>query len=257
VPNKRILPLACAVVAAVVPTITTPATADARAFGERSLRLHSRGSDVRVLQRSLTRLGIATAVDGLFGRGTRRSVRRYERREDQRVDGWVSRRQAHGISKRVRAAAGAPAPFAAPAAGAAPGDVAVLAGDGRTALAPASAPQPVKDAIAAANRIVGKPYRYGGGHGSFEDSGYDCSGTVSYALHGAGVLRRPRASGGFTRFGEAGEGRWITIYAHGGHAYAVIAGLRLDTSGSGGSGPRWRTEPRSSRGFTVRHPAGL
>ncbi len=115
----------------------------------------------------------------------------------------------------------------------------------------------VAAAIAAANRIVGKPYRYGGGHGSFEDDGYDCSGTVSYALHATGSLDAPRDSSGLTTFGRSGAGRWISVYGNSGHAYVVIAGLRLDTSGSGGAGPRWRPEPRSGRGYVVRHPAGL
>jgi cell wall-associated NlpC family hydrolase len=134
---------------------------------------------------------------------------------------------------------------------------ATLAGDGRTAMAPAGAPQEVVAAIAAANRINRKPYRYGGGHARFRDSGYDCSGTVSYVLHAARVLRRPRASGDLMRFGARGRGRWITVYANGGHAYVVIAGLRFDTSGPGPSGPRWRAERRSSRGYVARHPAML
>jgi cell wall-associated NlpC family hydrolase len=142
----------------------------------------------------------------------------------------------------------APAPAAARA---------VLAPDGRTAIPPVSAPLAVKAAILAANRIVDKPYRYGGGHGRIEDSGYDCSGTVSYALYGADLLPAPLASGGFMSWGARGKGRWISVYAHGGHAYAVIAGLRLDTAGPGESGPRWRTTRRSSRGFVVRHPRGL
>jgi hypothetical protein len=112
-------------------------------------------------------------------------------------------------------------------------------------------------AIAAANRINRKPYRYGGGHARFRDSGYDCSGTVSYVLHAAGYLRRPRASGDLMRFGRRGRGQWITVYANGGHAYMVIAGLRFDTSGPGPSGPRWRAQERSSRGYVARHPAGL
>jgi hypothetical protein len=115
----------------------------------------------------------------------------------------------------------------------------------------------VVDAIAAANRITRKPYRYGGGHGSFSDSGYDCSGAVSYALHGAGLLRTPHDSTGFESYGRSGPGAWITVYANSGHAYAVIAGLRFDTSGRGENGPRWRPEPRSGRGYVVRHPAGL
>jgi cell wall-associated NlpC family hydrolase len=132
-----------------------------------------------------------------------------------------------------------------------------LASDGRTALAPAGAPPQVVAAIAAANRINRKPYRYGGGHARFRDSAYDCSGTVSYVLHAAGYLRRPRASGDLMRFGRRGRGQWITVYANGGHAYMVIAGLRFDTSGPGPSGPRWRAQERSSRGYVARHPAGL
>ncbi len=129
-----------------------------------------------------------------------------------------------------------------------------LAADGRTAVAPAGAPPAVVAAVAAANRINRKPYRYGGGHARFRDSGYDCSGTVSYVLHAAGYLRRPRASGDLMRFGRRGRGQWITVYANGGHAYMVIAGLRFDTSGPGPSGPRWRAQKRSSRGYVARHP---
>ena len=132
-----------------------------------------------------------------------------------------------------------------------------LAADGRTAVAPAGAPPQVVAAIAAANRINRKPYRYGGGHARFRDSGYDCSGTVSYVLHAAGYLRRPRASGDLMRFGRRGRGQWITVYANGGHAYIIIAGLRFDTSGPGPSGPRWRAQKRSSGGYAVRHPVGL
>jgi hypothetical protein len=151
---------------------------------------------------------------------------------------------------------GTPAPDpSAPAP--APTAHAALASDGRTALAPSGAPLAVQAAIAAANRINRKPYRYGGGHARFRDSGYDCSGTVSYVLHAAGVLRRPRASGDLMRFGARGHGRWITVYANGGHAFMVIAGLRFDTSGPGPSGPRWRAQGRSARGYTVRHPVGL
>jgi cell wall-associated NlpC family hydrolase len=151
---------------------------------------------------------------------------------------------------------GAPAPAPNPSV-AAPVARASLAADGRTALAPAAAPPAVQAAIAAANRINRKPYRYGGGHARFRDSGYDCSGSVSYVLHAAGVLRRPRASGDLMRFGAGGRGAWITVYANGGHAYVVIAGLRFDTSGPGASGPRWRAQTRSSRGYVARHAVGL
>ena len=128
------------------------------------------------------------------------------------------------------------------------------------AYAPASAPDSVKDAIWAANKLRRKPYVWGGGHGSFNDSGYDCSGTVSYALHHAGVLQSPIASNDFLRYGERGRGRWITIYARRGHTFAVIAGLRLDTTDfryGGDIGPRWHSDGRNPRGFTARHPTGL
>jgi cell wall-associated NlpC family hydrolase len=144
-----------------------------------------------------------------------------------------------------------PPPVEAPLANAA------MNSDRRTAVAPAGAPEQVVDAIAAANRITNKPYKWGGGHGRWRDSGYDCSGTVSYVLHAAGLLKVARASGGLMSYGERGKGDWISIYANGGHAYMVIAGLRFDTSGRGEEGPRWRLERRSGRGYVKRHPAGL
>ena len=126
------------------------------------------------------------------------------------------------------------------------------------AIPPASAPTKVKRAIEAANEIVkGKPYCLGGGHGRRRDRCYDCSGTVSYALTGAGLLEASMPSGSFNRWGEAGKGRWITTYSNSGHIYAVIAGLRLDTSMTDGDGPGWSTAMRSSRGFIARHPAGF
>jgi cell wall-associated NlpC family hydrolase len=144
-----------------------------------------------------------------------------------------------------------PAAVEAPVAGAA------MNADRRTAVAPAGAPPEVIDAIDAANRITRKPYRWGGGHGRWRDSGYDCSGTVSYVLHAAGLLDVARDSSGLMSYGKRGKGEWITIYAHGSHAYMVIAGLRFDTSGRGEEGPRWRLEPRRGGGFVTRHPGGL
>jgi hypothetical protein len=115
----------------------------------------------------------------------------------------------------------------------------------------------VRNVIAAANSIATKPYVWGGGHGSFESSGYDCSGAVSFALHGGGLLSSPLDSTGFMTYGEPGSGPWITVYANSGHAYAVIAGLRWDTSGdASGTGPRWHTDMASSAGFIARHPPG-
>jgi hypothetical protein len=130
------------------------------------------------------------------------------------------------------------------------------------AYAPEQAPDAVKQAIWAANQIVGLPYRMGGGHNlTFLDKAYDCSGTVSFALHGAALLARPRDSSSFLRYGQAGKGAWITIYTNRGHAFVVIAGLRLDTSAAGDpsglSGPRWRPNLRSTRGYKARHPVGL
>jgi hypothetical protein len=129
--------------------------------------------------------------------------------------------------------------------------------DRRTAVAPADAPPQVVAAIEAANRITNKPYKWGGGHGRWSDSGYDCSGTVSYVLHAAGLLTRARESSGLMSYGYGGKGRWITVYAHGAHAYMVIAGLRFDTSGRGEEGPRWRPEWRSGAGYVKRHPSRL
>jgi septal ring factor EnvC (AmiA/AmiB activator) len=124
------------------------------------------------------------------------------------------------------------------------------------ASAPASAPQSVKDVVAAANAIATTPYVWGGGHGSFESSGYDCSGAVSYALHGGGLLESPLDSTGLSTWGEPGPGRWITVYANAGHAWMVVAGISFDTSG--GAGPRWHDPWASSpEGFIARHPAGL
>jgi hypothetical protein len=141
-----------------------------------------------------------------------------------------------------------------------PGAVAQLV-DG-VAHAPEAAPEPVKKAIWAANAIVRHPYRYGGGHArGFVDHGYDCSGTVSFALHGGDLLDSPLDSSSFLRWGEAGAGDWITVYTNPGHAYALLAGLRLDTSAAGdrggARGPRWRPALRSTRGFKARHPAGF
>jgi cell wall-associated NlpC family hydrolase len=242
--RKRRWRVACAL-ALTAPLILTAHPAQA-AFGDRTLHMGQRGGDVRMLQSLLTRLGHPATVDGVFGRGTRRSVRRYERAEELRVDGRVSPVQARGMKRRAQ-----------PVAPAQELPSATLAADGRTAIAPPGAPQQVADAIAAANRITRKPYRYGGGHGRFRDSGYDCSGAVSFAMHGAGLLASPLDSTGFMSWGSRGRGDWITVYANGGHAYTVIAGLRFDTSGRGERGPRWRPERRSPRRFVARHPPGL
>ncbi|HEY2802050.1 MAG TPA: hypothetical protein VGI85_15780 [Chthoniobacterales bacterium] len=129
------------------------------------------------------------------------------------------------------------------------------------ACAPAKAPLAVKRAIWAANQLRKWPYRFGGGHHSFIDTGYDCSGTVSYALAAAGLICIPMSSRDLLHYGQRGRGKWITVYARNGHAFAVIAGLRLDTTAWGNRSdryaPRWHSEIRPPRGFESRHPAGL
>jgi peptidoglycan hydrolase-like protein with peptidoglycan-binding domain len=199
-----------------------------------SSRVTSRGSSVRLLQR---KLGIS--ADGVFGPGTQRAVKSFQRRRGLTADGvvgpatWAALgiRGRHPVLKRGR-----------------------LRGGSSTG---GGIPIRVQRAIRAANRIAHYPYRYGGGHGSFSDSGYDCSGSLSYVLHAAGALRSPLDSGSRARGGAPGPGRWITVYAHGGHAYAVIRGKRYDTSSLNVNGSRWTRIMRSSAGYTVRHPPGL
>lgn len=126
------------------------------------------------------------------------------------------------------------------------------------AYAPRTAPEPVKRAIAAGNRLQGMPYKWGGGHRRHSDSGYDCSGSVSYVLREAGLLRGSLTSRGFLDYGRSGPGEWITIYTRKGHVFMTVAGLRLDTgTGRNQSGPRWRTSTREGRGHAMRHPRGL
>jgi len=158
------------------------------------------------------------------------------------------------------------AQFSDPAPIVAPGAKATLLPDG-SAAAPAEAPPEVQAAIFAANKLLDKPYKYGGGHANVEDSGYDCSGTVSYALLAAKLIKGPLDSSSFMRWGLRGKGQWITVYTNPGHAFAVIAGLRLDTSTAGvisrkiartaERGPRWRVALRNTRGFKRRHPVGF
>ncbi len=126
-----------------------------------------------------------------------------------------------------------------------------------TAVAPDNAPEVVKRVILAGNEIAKFPYKWGGGHGAWRDNGYDCSGSVSFALAGAGLLGRPLTSGAFMTYGAPGRGRWITIYANSGHIFMFVAGLRFDTSGQGRAGTRWQADSRSAAGYAVRHVPGL
>ena len=260
----RLLVVLLAAAATLVAAATGAAPAEA-ALGDRTLQKGTRGQDVRELQALLRRAGFPSRVDGVYGRGTFRTVRRLERELGLRVDGRFTSTDARRLRFALRPAEGTGGMgFSAEArnrsravsAQEAPGAKAQLTEDG-LAIPPANAPETVKKVIAAANEIATKPYRYGGGHGRWQDSGYDCSGSVSYALHGGGLLKSAMPSGGFTSWGEAGEGEWITTYAHGGHMYMVVAGLRFDTSGRARSGSRWQRDTRSPSGFTVRHPEGL
>jgi cell wall-associated NlpC family hydrolase len=126
-----------------------------------------------------------------------------------------------------------------------------------SAVAPDDAPDVVKRVILAGNQIAKFPYKWGGGHGAWRDNGYDCSGSVSFALAGAGLLKSPLASGGFLKWGEPGRGKWITIYTNPGHIFMFVAGLRFDTSGRGRAGTRWQVNTRTTSGFAVRHFPGL
>jgi peptidoglycan hydrolase-like protein with peptidoglycan-binding domain len=220
---------------------------DSKHLGDRVLRKGMRGHDVRVLQSYLTLAGFSTSVTGYFGSVTRTNVIAFQKAHNFRANGVVT----IPVEKTLRAAvASIEADFPPPSG------TTQINSDG-TATAPANAPSVVKAVVAAANQIHSKPYVYGGGHRSFNSSGYDCSGSVSFALHGGNLLASPEASSGLESFGDPGPGRWITVYANSGHAYATIAGLRWDTAGDAkGTGPRWHTDKVSSSGYVKRHPRG-
>jgi peptidoglycan hydrolase-like protein with peptidoglycan-binding domain len=219
-------------------------------MGDRILRLGMTGHDVRVLQDYLTRAGYATPIDGDFGSTTRTHVISFQRAHRLKANGVVTWTVAQVL--RVAAAAVVPKTTAAPA----PVGRATISNG--LAVAPSDAPASVKAIIAAANKIAFKPYIYGGGHGSWSDSGYDCSGSVSYALHGAGLLSSPEDSGELESYGTAGRGQWVSIWANAGHVYMYVAGMRFDTSAqSSTGGSRWTRFGRSNSGFVVRHPGGL
>jgi peptidoglycan hydrolase-like protein with peptidoglycan-binding domain len=235
------------------------ASADARSkpFGERSLRPGMRGHDVRVLQDFLTRVGVRTPVDGEYGPFTKRRVKTWERNSQRRVNGRMTRPDARLLRRQVDSGETVLAPRTTDAPEVAAGESATLGTDGK-AIAPASAPPEVKAVIDAANRIAGKPYKYGGGHAKWEDSGYDCSGSESYALRGGGFVDASLTSSDFESWGAAGKGAWITSYASSGHSFLVVAGLRFDTGwNNSGKGPRWSEQMRPSDGYVVRHPDGF
>jgi peptidoglycan hydrolase-like protein with peptidoglycan-binding domain len=228
-----------------------------RHLGDRiPLRKGMSGHDVKILQDYLERAGFDTSVDGEFGTGTVKSVKLFEGDQQVDTDGVIDAADIDLLRSLVDGEAGVAPATPTQAVALAPGDQATVGSDG-LAIAPANAPDQVKQIIAAGNEIAKKPYHYGGGHGKWQDTGYDCSGSVSYALHGAGLLDQALPSGDFMSWGESGPGQWVTIYANGGHMYMVVAGLRFDTSGRQQDGTRWHAESRSSSGYTVVHPPGL
>jgi peptidoglycan hydrolase-like protein with peptidoglycan-binding domain len=194
-------------------------------------KVRSRGALVKVLQRRLR-----LPVDGVFGPQTRAAVKRFQRARGLYPDGVVGPQTWRALGR--------------------PGTKVVLKS---AKLKPRSRGRGrvVRRVIAAANRIASKPYKWGGGHGRWRDTGYDCSGSVSYALHGGGLLKRSRDSSGFMRYGKPGKGKRITIYANPGHVFMVINGRRFDTSGQRTTGSRWQPTMRSTRGYVARHPAGF
>jgi peptidoglycan hydrolase-like protein with peptidoglycan-binding domain len=237
--------------------IITPA-ASAAGYGSRTLKIGTRGGDVKQLQRYLRRAGNRIAVDGDFGPRTRHALRATEKPLELRVDSVASRRDQSMIRRAVSVMGTGGARYAPP-----PPPTKVVAGpSGKVttsgyAVAPASAPAAVKAVIAAGNKIAKTPYKWGGGHPAWADTGYDCSGSVSFALHGASLLNSALVSGDFGHWGEPGAGRWITVYSNSQHVYMTVADMRFDTSARAQTGSRWTMRSRSSRGFAVTHPPGL
>jgi peptidoglycan hydrolase CwlO-like protein len=178
----------------------------------------------------------------------RAAMETLESREEALSDNLAS------ISEQIASTTGAPAPVTGTPAPLTPGQSANFISESQASV-PSDAPAAVAAAIEAANSIATTPYIWGGGHGSFEDSGYDCSGATSFALHGGGFLESPLDSTGLETWGEPGPGQWITVYANAEHAWMIIAGLAFDTVG--GPGPRWHSSPVDSpEGFVARHPPG-
>jgi peptidoglycan hydrolase-like protein with peptidoglycan-binding domain len=239
----------------VTKTSSITPTGGSQHLGQRVLRQGMKGHDVRVLQGFLTLAGYPTSVDGSFGPVTKQNVIAFEAAHNMTTDGIVTLVVAQALRTVV----------AAQDTGGPVGKAHINA-DG-TATAPAGAPPVVRAVIAAANQIINTPYIYGGGHATWNDTGYDCSGAVSFALHGGNLLSAPEDSTELESYGSAGPGRWITIYADPSHTWVVVAGIAFDTADFGGpnipagTGPRWRSDPtgnlQDGGNYVVRHPSGL
>jgi cell wall-associated NlpC family hydrolase len=230
---------------------------NSRHLGDRTLCEGMQGHDVRVLQQYLTFAGFPTSIDGSFGPLTKRSVIQFQRAQKLSPNGIVTYSVQAILREAVKAVQASPAPA---------GGKVTINSNG-TATAPADAPAAVQQVVAAANQIIDTSYCVGGGHGSWNSSCYDCSGSVSFALHGAGLLKSPEDSTGLESFGDAGPGQWITVYADSSHAFLVVGGRAFDTADYGGpnipsgDGPRWRSNPTANLqdggDYVERHPPGL
>jgi cell wall-associated NlpC family hydrolase len=242
-------------VAALAVSVAMPAGASAVKYGKRTIKPGMKGGDVKTLQRYLRRAGHKIRADGAFGPTSQRALALVESDLELRVDGKATRREQKAIKNVLSNPTTGGATYIAPP----PLDKVVPGAKGTVnaqgyAIPPASAPQVVKDVIAAGNKIAKTPYKWGGGHGSWNDTGYDCSGSVSYALHGAGLLNSPLVSGDFPAWGRPGRGSWITVWGNGGHVYMYVAGMRFDTSARKTGGSRWTMQARSNSSFEASHP---
>ena len=228
------------------PTTTTPTGTGL--FGGRVLQAGMIGPSIREMQEYLSAAGFPVNDDGTYGTATQQAVIAFEASKGLPQDGIMSLAPADALRAAVAAIDADNT-----------GTKAVLTPQG-LAVAPVSAPPVVQEVIAAANQIATLPYIYGGGHANWTDTGYDCSGSTSFALHGAALINAPEDSGELESYGEPGPGVWITLYANGGHVYMNIAGLWFDTAAqsSTNGNDRWSTTRISpSSGFIVRHPGGL
>jgi hypothetical protein len=220
---------------------------DSKHLGDRWLRQGMTGHDVRVLQQYLGFAGFRTHITGSFDPSTTRSVIAFQRKHKLSDDGVVTADVASSLRKAVAAAVNANRPHGTTR----------INGDG-TATAPAGAPPQVLAAVAAANRIIHTSYCYAGGHGSWNSSCYDCSGSVSYALAAGGLLSAPVTSGELESWGVPGPGRYITVLAAAGHTYMYVDGIMYNTAGRSGTyASRWQVGTADSSGFVARHWPGL
>jgi cell wall-associated NlpC family hydrolase len=259
-----------------------PAASAATHLGDRTLRSGLVGNDVKELQKDLNKIGFKLTADGEYGTKTADAVWSFQKYKGLQPTGSTGPHTVEALNAAIAAGTKVPSSVAKGTqddtdttdtpttsttdknveGGAGMGDVTSVDGPvtkakirNGLAIAPAGAPAKVKALIAAGNRIAKTPYVWGGGHGSWKDSGYDCSGSVSYALHYGGMLHTSMTSGDLEDYGKAGNGKWITIYANSGHTFMKVAGISFNTSGANPS--RWQKRVASHSGYVVRHPKGF